>query len=52
MGTTTGPARYGKHLVEGLDGFLPSQIVAQHQHLAAVGASEQFGLIDEALLGV
>src|SRR5262249_38630872 len=52
LGTTTGPARHRKHLVEGLDGFFPSQIVAQYQHLAAVRTSWEFGLIDEALLGV
>ena len=52
LGTTTGSARYGEHLVEGLNGFIPSQIVAHHQNLTAVGTSWPFGLIDEALLGV
>jgi hypothetical protein len=52
MGTTTGAAGHGEDLVEGLDGFIPSQIVAHHQHLTAVGTSWQFGLIDEASLGV
>jgi len=52
MGTTTGPAGHGEHLAEGLDSFLPSQRVAQHQHLAAVRTSWEFRLIDEALLGI
>ena len=52
MGTTTRPARHSEHLVEGLNDFIPSQVVAHHQHLTAGGASWEFGLIDEALLGV
>src|SRR5687767_8887306 len=52
MGTTTGTAGHGENLVESLDDFIPSQIVAHHQNLPAVGASQPFGLIDQALLGV
>ena len=52
MGTTTRSARYREHLVEGLNGFIPSQVVAHHQNLTAVGASWEFRLIDEALLGI
>ena len=42
----------GEAAIERLHGLIPREIVPQHQEVTAVGASEQFRVINDALFGV
>jgi hypothetical protein len=50
--TVTRAAGDREHASQGLHGFIPGEIIAKGQTVVAVGAGEEFGLINEALLGV
>src|SRR5688572_6665823 len=52
MVTTPWSASHREHTTEGLHHLIPCQIVAKFEPVTTMGAGEEFGLINEALLGV
>jgi hypothetical protein len=52
MRAVSRPTGNGENLIQGLHRFIPLEIITPYQKITAGGATEQLGMVDEALLSV